>query len=179
MTKSPRKNVPDVGNKTLVYSQKRGDIFMVKTLSKALLNSKQVNMKLLWPFLALNQKPHHSMELQDNAEVKTWHLSPATSLLSPAPWRPGLKMTGALIFRFYGPSRLFHSFWAESIVRWGNTGRSPRKNTWPPASTEFDLSSMWPKPGSNPQQWNNEGIRVLKRGPPLRNKKRFQHFNLV
>ena len=23
------------------------------------------------------------------------------------------------LFGFYGPSRLFHSFWAESIVRWG------------------------------------------------------------
>ena len=24
------------------------------------------------------------------------------------------------LFGFYGPSRLFHSFWAESIVRWGD-----------------------------------------------------------
>ena len=27
---------------------------------------------------------------------------------------------------FYGPSRLFHSFWAESIIRWGEKGRSLR-----------------------------------------------------
>ena len=37
-------------------------------------------------------------------------------------------------FGFYGPSRLFHSFWAESIIRWGENGRSPRKTiasrTW-------------------------------------------------
>ena len=38
------------------------------------------------------------------------------------------------LFGFYGPSRLFHSFWAQSIVRWGENGRSPRKTTWPPAS---------------------------------------------
>ena len=24
------------------------------------------------------------------------------------------------VFAFYGPSRLFHTFWAESIVRWNN-----------------------------------------------------------
>ena len=32
------------------------------------------------------------------------------------------------LFKFYGPSRLFHSFSAEKIVRWGEKGRSPRKN---------------------------------------------------
>ena len=31
------------------------------------------------------------------------------------------------LFGFYGPSRLFHSFWSESIVRWGENGKSPRK----------------------------------------------------
>ena len=35
------------------------------------------------------------------------------------------------LFGFYGLSRLFHSFWVKSIIRWGKNGRSPRKNTWP------------------------------------------------
>ena len=50
--------------------------------------------------------------------------------------------------RFYGPSNLFHSFWAESIIRWGENGRSPRKTTWPPASRTWLVSRlrshMWP-----------------------------------
>ena len=29
--------------------------------------------------------------------------------------------------RGYSPSRLFHSFWAESIVMWGENGRSREK----------------------------------------------------
>ena len=40
----------------------------------------------------------------------------------------------------YSPSRLFHSFWAESIVRWGENGRSLRKTTWPPASRTWLVS---------------------------------------
>ena len=35
------------------------------------------------------------------------------------------------IYDFYGPSRSFHSFWAKSIIRWGEYGRSPRKTTCP------------------------------------------------
>ena len=31
------------------------------------------------------------------------------------------------LFGFYGLSRLFHSLWAKSIVRWGKNGRSPEK----------------------------------------------------
>ena len=41
------------------------------------------------------------------------------------------------LFGFYGPSRLFHSFLGESIVRWGGNGRSPRKTTRIPASRTF------------------------------------------
>ena len=39
-------------------------------------------------------------------------------------------------FGFYGPSRLFHSFWAGSIQRWGENGTPPRKTTWPPTRKE-------------------------------------------
>ena len=35
----------------------------------------------------------------DYAAVKTWHLSPAVSPQSQAPWGPGLQMTGALLDR--------------------------------------------------------------------------------
>ena len=31
------------------------------------------------------------------------------------------------LFGFNGPSRLFHSFWAESVIRWGENRKSPRK----------------------------------------------------
>ena len=43
-------------------------------------------------------------------------------------------------FRFYGPSRLFHTFWTESIVWWGKNGRSSRKTTWPPGSRTWLVS---------------------------------------
>ena len=45
-------------------------------------------------------------------------------------------------FRFNGPSRLFHSFWAESIARWCENGRSPRKTTWPPTSRTWLVSQV-------------------------------------
>ena len=32
-----------------------------------------------------------------------------------------------LSFGFNSPSRLFHSFWAKSIVRWGENGKIPRE----------------------------------------------------
>ena len=47
-----------------------------------------------------------------------------------------------LPFWFYGPSRLFHSFWAESIVRWGENRRSPRQTTWPPGSRTWLVSHV-------------------------------------
>ena len=45
------------------------------------------------------------------------------------------------LYGFYSPSKLFHSFWAESIVRWGENGRSPRKTTDHPQA-ELALSHM-------------------------------------
>ena len=45
------------------------------------------------------------------------------------------------LFGYYGPSRLFHSFWAESLVRYGENGRSP-KNTWPSASRTWLISHV-------------------------------------
>ena len=43
------------------------------------------------------------------------------------------------LFGFCGPSRLFHSFWAKSIVRWGQNGRPPDH-----PQAELGLSCMWP-----------------------------------
>ena len=53
---------------------------------------------------------------------------------------------------FYDPSRLFHSFWAKSIISRGENGGSQRK---PPdhLQAEFGMSRMWPKIGLNPQRW--------------------------
>ena len=61
------------------------------------------------------------------------------------------------LFGFYGPSRLFHSLRAESIIRWGENGRSQRINTWQNLSCH-----MWPKRGSKPQRWDKEWFRSLK-----------------
>ena len=44
--------------------------------------------------------------------------------------------------RVYSSSRLFPSFWAASIVRWGENGRSPRKTTWPAASRTCIVSHV-------------------------------------
>ena len=60
-------------------------------------------------------------------------------------------------FGFYGPSRLFHSFWTESIGRGDENGRSSRKTTWPPASRTWLVSL-----DSKPQQWDDERFRALK-----------------
>ena len=45
-----------------------------------------------------------------------------------------------LLFGFYGPSRLFHSFRAELIVRLGKNERSPRNTTLPLACLTCDPS---------------------------------------
>ena len=48
----------------------------------------------------------------------------------PLSLRPSFKKK----ISFFNFGLIPHSFWAESIVRWGENGRSPRKKTWPPAS---------------------------------------------
>ena len=50
--------------KALVYAQHCRDIFMVKVLPKDLLKSRQVNVKLLRPVWAWNQKTHSSTALR-------------------------------------------------------------------------------------------------------------------
>ena len=62
--------------------------------------------------------------------------------------------------RFYGPSRLFHSFWAESIVRWGENKRAPKNP--PDHQAKLGLNPMKPELGSNPQRCNDECFIVLK-----------------
>ena len=49
-------------------------------------------------------------------------------------------------FTFYGLSRLFHSFWAKSNVRWGEKETSPKKTPYHPQA-ELGLSHMWPEMG--------------------------------
>ena len=47
------------------------------------------------------------------------------------------------LFGFYGPSRLFRSFWSVSIVRWDMNRRAlKKKNTWPPASITWLFSNL-------------------------------------
>ena len=64
-------------------------------------------------------------------------------------------------FGFYGPSRLFHSFWAESIERWGENGRFLRKTISDHPQAELGLSHMWPELGLNPQRWDEERYRLV------------------
>ena len=45
-------------------------------------------------------------------------------------------------FGFYRLSRLFHSFRAESIVCWGENGRSPKKTTCLPTSRTWLVSDV-------------------------------------
>ena len=47
-----------------------------------------------------------------------------------------------ILFGFYGLSTLFHSFLAESIVRWGENGRPLRKTTWPPVNRVWLVSHI-------------------------------------
>ena len=55
----------------------------------------------------------------------------------------GFQILYCCLFRFYGPSRLFHSFWAESIIRWGENGRfPPKKHTRPPVRRTWLVSHV-------------------------------------
>ena len=58
------------------------------------------------------------------------------------------------------PSRLFHSFWAEPIIRWAKTG-DPRENPPDHLQAELGLSHMWPELCSNSQRWDDERFRSL------------------
>ena len=58
----------------------------------------------------------------------------------------------------YGPSRLIHSFWAESIAKTGD----PREKPPDHPQAELVLSHIWLELGSNPQRWDDERIRTLK-----------------
>ena len=61
-------------------------------------------------------------------------------------------------FVFYGPMRLFHSFWAHSIVRWGQKWEIPEKN-----HHKQNLACLtWPEQGSNTQWWDHKQFRALK-----------------
>ena len=62
-------------------------------------------------------------------------------------------------FGFYCSSRLFHSFWADSIVRWANTGDHREK---PPDHPQTEIGFVWPKLGLNQQWWDDLRFRALK-----------------
>ena len=68
----------------------------------------------------------------------------------------------------YSPSRLFQSFWAESIVA-AKTGDPQNKPPGHPQAElglsnmwELGLSNMWPELCLNPHRWDDERYRVLK-----------------
>ena len=50
---------------------------------------------------------------------------------------------------FYLGQRLFHSFWAEPIIRWVKTG-DPQEKPPDNPQAELGLSNMWPEPGLEP-----------------------------
>ena len=61
----------------------------------------------------------------------------------------------------FGPSRLFHTFWPESIGRWAENERSPRKKLGH-RQAELGLSHIWPEQGSYPQWWDDKWFGALK-----------------
>ena len=69
-------------------------------------------------------------------------------------------LAGKYLFNLV-PSRLFHSFGAEPIIRWAKTG-DPREKPPDHLQAEFGFSHMWPELGSNPQRWDDERFRLLK-----------------
>ena len=57
-------------------------------------------------------------------------------------------------------SRSFHSFWAKSIVKWGEKWKIPEKKHL--TTRKQNLACLaWPELGSNPQQWDEERFRAL------------------
>ena len=103
-------------------------------------------------------------------EVSSYQKS--ASFTNQLSWPPLFKFG----FGFYSMPRLFYSFWAKSIVRWHKNMRSPRKNTWPPASRTW-LVRMWPELGSIPQWWDEmtsdlerwrlASLTTRQQGPPF------------
>ena len=72
-----------------------------------------------------------------------------------------MHMNFLLIFWFYRPSRLFLSFWADSISRWGENRRSPSKKTLTTGKQNLACVTR-SKLGSNLQRWDGEWFRTLK-----------------
>ena len=60
----------------------------------------------------------------------------------------------------YISSRLFHSFWAESIARSAKSDILEKNHL--STQAELGLSHMWPELGSNPQWCDDERFRALK-----------------
>ena len=50
---------------------------------------------------------------------RTWTAAMASEDFTPTRYPSPYKYSFYFLFGFYGPSRLYHSFWAETIVRWG------------------------------------------------------------
>ena len=80
----------------------------------------------------------------------TWHSHPRFQKVCICAWISILDTAFCTIFDFLffwwgcghgggvtASSSLFHTFWAESIVKWGENGRSPRK---PPDHLQAELS---------------------------------------
>ena len=79
--------------RVLSISQYCDDIFMVKALLKTLLKSRQVNVKLHWPY----KSPSVPQRCWNGAEVKPWHLSSA--LVFPGPMTPDFMTPSEQIFK--------------------------------------------------------------------------------
>ena len=79
------------------------------------------------------------------------------------PWSVWSSMLSSYFFGGGGGAgvKFFHSFWAESIVRWGENRRSPRKTIWPPTSRTWLVSHMT-RARSNPQHKDDKWFRALK-----------------
>ena len=74
------------------------------------------------------------------------------------------------LFGFYDLSRLFHPFWAETIVRWGQKREIPKKTHL--TTRKQNLACLTCDPSSDPQQWatgaamNNTTVLIILHGCP-------------
>ena len=76
--------------------------------------------------------------------------------------RANLIVFDLIWFGFHGPSRLFHSSWAEPVDRWGGNETSLRKKKiWSPASRTWLVTHVT-RARLEPQRWDDKWLRALK-----------------
>ena len=121
------------------------------------------------------KSPIFPRHCRDDAEAKTWHLSPAMPPLSPAPWGLGLQMTGALpnfmvdlrLCRTINNilAMLSHCLLSFFMVLQVHSFSRNTPYQW---QAELGLSHVWPEPAqahSGEKPNHSEGLRQRSQSP--------------